>query len=683
MIKTFFNRQKIHLGVFFIYLLIGFMTYSNSLHNPFMLDDHSLFTEKIKNTKFFGYHFIPDKGAFLGVKNMRNNYYRPLQDVTLMVFYQFFKDNPFDYHLINLVLLWLTVCLIYGLMWIISGKIFLAFLVGIFYLIHPISGVYVNYITASVFTIQVILLLGSLMCLWWSSEQKREAGFYYFLSLFLFGAALLYHETSMAFPFYALCFLFFKNIKNQREAVRKSIPFFCVLFFYFLCRMHYASLQDSILRKFGMFQMNWPEYAASLSKLIFWYISKLISPTGIILIRAIPVVREEIFPWIGGMSTLGGLFIFFLIYYKKDPVVQLGLLWFAIGFLPFSFACLFQPVHGLMLEPHWFSFPVIGFFIVLAFSIDKIFSIPQILTAGKEFKFRREIVVFCIAMTGVSWILLSRSYNKIWSNEKEYCHYWLKESSGLSAVMFYLAAAYARDHENSQAGYFYEQALKKNYKPWMTDINLGLLDIDENRLQDAKKHFQSALILNPYSAAALSNLGLVYLKGKDYKTAQTYFLRSIENDRSLIVPRLQLAKIYIIQGEKNEAIQTYEEILRYVPHHEASLIGLIQLYIEEKNSQKILQIARELVSYSLNPEALTNAGILLIFYNFPKEAQAAFQKAMQADPNYKESYWEMGKLYVKMNQLDRALAVWKRGLQIDPRDERFKKNIEKLSQNGF
>ena len=42
----------------------------------------------------------------------------------------------------------------------ITGNYNLAFLTGLFYLIHPINGIVVNYISASVFALQVIFMLG-------------------------------------------------------------------------------------------------------------------------------------------------------------------------------------------------------------------------------------------------------------------------------------------------------------------------------------------------------------------------------------------------------------------------------------------------------------------------------------------------------------------------------------------
>ena len=61
---------------------------------------------------------------------------------------------------------------IYLLIGKISGNDNLAFLTGLFYLIHPINGIVVNYISASVFALQVIFMLGTILLLWGSLEEK-------------------------------------------------------------------------------------------------------------------------------------------------------------------------------------------------------------------------------------------------------------------------------------------------------------------------------------------------------------------------------------------------------------------------------------------------------------------------------------------------------------------------------
>ena len=55
-----------------------------------------------------------------------------------------------------------TASLIYLVLGRISGNYNLAFLTGLFYLIHPINGIVVNYISAVVCALETIFILGAI-----------------------------------------------------------------------------------------------------------------------------------------------------------------------------------------------------------------------------------------------------------------------------------------------------------------------------------------------------------------------------------------------------------------------------------------------------------------------------------------------------------------------------------------
>ena len=132
--------------------------------------------------------------------------------------YAAFKNNFWQYHLLNLFLFVLASSLIYLLIEKITGNYNLAFLAGLFYLIHPINGIVVNYISASVFALQVIFMLGTILLLWESLERKNNRALY-FLSLLFSFLSLFWHESGMMTPFYisAVILLFRKDpYKEQR-----------------------------------------------------------------------------------------------------------------------------------------------------------------------------------------------------------------------------------------------------------------------------------------------------------------------------------------------------------------------------------------------------------------------------------------------------------------------------------
>jgi tetratricopeptide (TPR) repeat protein len=621
-----------------IYLIAGAMVYSNSLHSPFMIDDHGFFDEKMRNPKYLYIQFIPDKEAALGIEDQKSDsYYRPLAHIIPMLCYLTFKDNYVGYHAFNLLLFCGAAFFIFLFLEMLFKERWIAFWAGFFYLVHPINGVVVNYITASVFPAQVIFMLASLWCvikIATSPSAPRNDMVLRATAILFFALAIMCHETAMALPFYLVLLLVCARGQTWLQAFKQSLPLWIFLVIYFIFRQHYASLNDSILSKYTYYHMSAFQYLASIAQLIVWYLSKLFYPVGIVLIKAIPVVREGVFGWCLVLLALMAAAAWLIFHYRRQPLALMGLTWFVFGFSPFFLAALFQPIHGLMIEPHWFIFPVMGFFIFLASVIlsvakdlNKINSLrdssaaPQNDKEGSYF-----ISIFLSLFLLIPWTGSALAQNYLWSDEIRYCQYWLKESPGFSAVTFYMAKAYELNKQYVPARHYYMEALKKHYKDWIIYTNLGLIDEIEGKWGMAKQHLEAAIRYDHRFAITLSNLGVIAFQEGDFKKAKEYFSKAIEADRFKVLPRLDLGSTCSKMGDVQGAIDAYEGVLSIDPSQDIALSELAQIYVARKDRVNALRVCRALVKYSTRALYVKNAAILLKYYGYPDEARQAMEK---------------------------------------------------------
>jgi tetratricopeptide (TPR) repeat protein len=60
--------------------------------------------------------------------------------------------------------------------------------------------------------------------------------------------------------------------------------------------------------------------------------------------------------------------------------------------------------------------------------------------------------------------------------------------------------------------------------------NRGVAQMEQNKLDDAKKDFEKALEINPKYAPAASNLSAIYFKQKDYKKSLELANKAVQND---------------------------------------------------------------------------------------------------------------------------------------------------------
>jgi len=74
------------------------------------------------------------------------------------------------------------------------------------------------------------------------------------------------------------------------------------------------------------------------------------------------------------------------------------------------------------------------------------------------------------------------------------------------------------------------------------------------RLQDAKRFYQEALRLDPSYVDALNNLGVLYIRDKDYTAARRSFEKAIQLQPSYVDSYYNLACLYAIEGDERQSL---------------------------------------------------------------------------------------------------------------------------------
>jgi tetratricopeptide (TPR) repeat protein len=104
------------------------------------------------------------------------------------------------------------------------------------------------------------------------------------------------------------------------------------------------------------------------------------------------------------------------------------------------------------------------------------------------------------------------------------------------------AAASARGSEQKaarSARVFYEKAMRFQKR---------------GRLQDAKRFYQEALRLDPGYVDALNNLGVIYIRDKDYTAAQRMFEKATRLKPAYVDAHYNLACLHAIKGEVTQSL---------------------------------------------------------------------------------------------------------------------------------
>ncbi|MBF0484025.1 MAG: glycosyltransferase family 39 protein [Candidatus Omnitrophica bacterium] len=655
-------RNKIYSAL----VLLGFVfaTYFNSIHNEFLIDD-TLITDnyQIRNVQNFYLQFIPDINKNLNLDDRsRAVYYRPLAHLTPAVAYQLFHLNKESLRIFNMVLLWLCALIIFYFWFYLSKNKVVSFLTAIIFIIHPINGLLVNYLTANVYTVQIILMILTMLC-FANKDEKSNTWLWHICGVILFIFTCLCHETSYFLPFYIIGFLIIVRRKSFGSAFKITLGLWIVLSIFILFRFFYADLKISVLDKVANQGIGFLSYVAVLSKVWFWYLSKLCNPQGIVLIWNTRAVTN----YLELRSLLFIIFIFAVVlicfgfYKRKNFIAAWAGFIFLFSICVILLPAFYNPIDGVMIEPHWIIFNSLGFFFLLALFLCGLFE-----------KSNKYVVSGLILTIIFSLMWAAHINNYFWGDPLRYLDYWSQNiDKNIASIDFYKALVYQDKNDIENAEKFYFASLHGSRVDWQVYNNLGLINIKRNEFDKAGEFFEKANAVNPQSSIINTNIGYLYFKKNDLIKAEKYCLEAIHFNPFWIQPKILLAQVYYNEKNFFEAASLYEVVIDVDPSQDKVKINLLDCYLRvDGYSQKAKSFMLQL-SKLRSADVLTSVGSLLAKSGYVVDALDFYHKAITVDPKFFRVYMELGKLLGNMNRFDDAIKVWREG-------EKFTNNLQEF-----
>jgi tetratricopeptide (TPR) repeat protein len=191
--------------------------------------------------------------------------------------------------------------------------------------------------------------------------------------------------------------------------------------------------------------------------------------------------------------------------------------------------------------------------------------------------------------------------------------------------------------------------------------------LSQNRLDEAERDFRQVLALNPQAGAAYSNLGVVYMKRKQWAKALR-MLRQAEH----LMPReagirLNIGLVYYRQNEFLKAIPPFESVVRDQPDapQPRHLLGLCYFFAERwADAASTLEPlwARESMQLSYL-YVLSIAAHRAGRKELDEKATLQLVNAGEGSPEF---HLFMGKAHLNLEQYDLALADFQAAAEANP-----------------
>ena len=542
---------------YILIILVGFLVYFPALFFNFTyLDDNILIMDNYNFLHKFSNIFTAFKQHAFFMTSGPDAYYRPLLTASFALDAQLGPFSFFRYHLTNIVIHLLSVCLVFLFFVKLKYNKNLSLFFSLVFAVHPILTQAVAWIPGRNDSLLAIFVLLSFIFFLDFLEKRKFKYFFWHLVFFL--VALFTKESAIVLPILAiLYFLIFQRTKfpfsGKYKLIFGWIGIFLTWFFF----------RQSALSGAGALKMNILEMGQSILSGLpatVQYLGKIIFPFNL---SVVPLIKDTTF--IYGIIAIILLIIALLISKQKRlGIIVFGLIWFLIFLLP-SFI---RPNPGVFADfmEHRVYLPIIGFFIFLM-ELEPIKKIA----AKKE-----KLIIFgCLIIIILSVITLF--HIQAFKNRMNFWQNAVKNSPHSPLAHRNLGAMYYLDGFLDKAEAEYLGALNLNPAEQMVHNNLGLIYMNQGQFQEAEKEFEQEVKINPLYENVYYNWGLLYYELGKTKEAEALWLKTIELN----------------------------------PNYIDAYSVLIVYYYEQKDFQKAIYCAKELqkMGIQINPELLKALGI--------------------------------------------------------------------------
>ena len=221
----------------------------------------------------------------------------------------------------------------------------------------------------------------------------------------------------------------------------------------------------------------------------------------------------------------------------------------------------------------------------------------------------------------------------------------------------------------------YEELVKRDSYSWSNFYKLGVTYQFLDRLREAARSYERALLLNPDDANTTMNLGLVYL----YLEKPGDAVRLTEK-ATLLDPRSasafsNLGVALDARGDYARAESAYRHSLDLDPNNLTTLLNLGTNLLAQNKAAEGIDIMQRVVQADDSPANRKRLGDALAKAGRFDEAVKQYQTVLDRDPHYYPALNEIGWTRIaefrKNLELDdskraQAIAMWDKSLAINP-----------------
>ena len=609
------NKNRLNVVLLAVILIVlTFFSYHKTFQNGFIWDDDQLVINNAVLIQPDGFRNIWfDPGA--------TPQYYPLVFSLFRFTHAIFQQEAFGYHLVNVILHLFNAILL----WFVLRKLQIraAFVCALIFAIHPVHVESVAWISELKNVLSGFFYLISLYFYLDFLEFDRnrllsDRRMNYFLSFGFFICALFSKTVVCSLPVCLLLIIWWKNSKITIKDFLPVVP-------YFVIGVSIALITVGIEHRYiasgaWYWQYSLLERVLIAGRALWFYAFKLLWPVDLSFIYPRwKVDAASIFQYLFPI----GIGVVLVCTFANIKLFGRGVLTALLIYM----ATIFPAIGLVNIYPMKFSF------------------------VSDHFQYLASMSLIVLYVTGLeklfkSWPLLGRVIF--------FC---------VIAVLSILTLNQTLIYKNSET-LFYD-VLRKNPRCTMAHNNLGMIHVQRGELEEARKHYEAALMIDPKDYIALANMGYYFNQVKDEQKALEYYLKAIALHPEIPEAHYNIATLYMSRGELAKAIEAFKESIAASPYNAPAHFNLGGIYQSLKENDKAIEEYKTALHESPKYYVLNNnIGSLFLEKKDWQLALKYFDETLKSDPNNVEAWFKKGISYDLAGEKKLAVESYQKALKI-------------------
>jgi len=595
--------------------------------------------------------------------------YIPLTILSFAVEYHFFQDNPYVYHLNNLILHILVSVLVYLLALRFGLHFYGAALAALLFGLHPMHVESVAWITERKDVLYSLFYMLALLCyerrLYYLTQDKNGlSAKFYFSLVHLFGLlSILSKPMAMSLPLILLLVDWFKSRKMDKSVlIEKSALFVVISAVTFLTYMEHSRVPFTDIGQ-AVLVASWS---------FLFYLRQFILPLIMVPIVRLPLPltfanQEYLYSFVVVLIVL-----FCFIRMRKSK-------WIGFAFLFFLFSVFFlirfdAAKDTNIVADRFMYLPSLGICLLFGYSVQKVFEWLK----GKHYAvLLKSVYIVLIFILFAKMSVTTYKQVHVWQNDVALWRHQLIHYPNEPIALNGLVAALRKYEDIRQA----EEEFRKIVKLRLEGYELRFDENTQNKIK--KVNFLISLLdrarqVAPDYVDIPYKLGMLYQDLGLYKNAVEMYRQAIEIDPFYKKIYFQLGLMYTELSEEEKAFMAFNQYIRLPPIKEKEFVDVIDIYneaysLDPNNIELRSAIYQTLDNYvkfinknSANADSYHNLGAIYLKIGDITRAKSTFEKVLAINPRHVKALYSLGNIYLEDRNWNEALNCFLMVIRYDP-----------------